>query len=494
MRIFLVGMMGSGKTTVGKKVAEALNLKFLDMDEMIEMRHGKSVMKIFEDEGEKVFRESEKRILKEIISEEDEAVVATGGGAVLDPENRELLKKEKTFFLDVPLEELMTRVDPSTRPLIKDDVNKLEKIWEERKKLYMEFEKISLRNLKPWEAVARICMEVVNGNEMIIESNVHPLIIKLGGLKKAKKYRYVFTTERIARIYEPYLSDDSLILPDGEETKSLDYLKVCYEYLMERKMTKDETLIGIGGGALTDLTGFVASTFKRGTGLVLFPTTLLAQVDAAVGGKNAISFGGVKNIVGTIKMPDEVIMDPVVVLSMDDDRFREGLVEAFKMSLLSGRGLEIFIERTTELLKRKLSALIEIVRISAEEKLKVVEKDPNDAGVRKILNLGHTLGHAVESILGIPHGLAVAWGIEKEMALFVKRGMVERKFYEEVRNVLERIVDFSSFESVKAEEVMQLVANDKKGSRSGKIHIPIVDRPGKVQLVPIEPVELMEVL
>ncbi|HNS67778.1 MAG TPA: shikimate kinase, partial [Mesotoga infera] len=164
MRVFLVGMMGSGKSTIGKILSSVLDLEFVDMDSEIEARSGKTVEKIFEDDGEGVFRKLERNLLKELVKKEG-IVVSTGGGIVLDTVNRRTLKKENTIYLKLPPADLFKRVDTLNRPLLKGGKEAIFRIWEERRELYEQFPSIEASNHSKWEIVASICMRLFSGEK-----------------------------------------------------------------------------------------------------------------------------------------------------------------------------------------------------------------------------------------------------------------------------------------------------------------------------------------
>ncbi|ACB08940.1 MAG: Bifunctional shikimate kinase/3-dehydroquinate synthase [Thermotoga sp. 47_83] len=491
MRIFLVGMMGSGKSTIGKRVSEVLDLQFIDMDEEIERREGRSVRRIFEEDGEEYFRLKEKELLRELV-ERDNVVVATGGGVVIDPENRELLKKEKTLFLYAPPEVLMERVTTENRPLLREGKERIREIWERRKQFYTEFRGIDTSKLNEWETTALVVLEALDEKEISTIEKPHLVKIILGGFKRVRNEELVFTTERVEKIYGRYLPENRLLFPDGEEVKTLEHVSRAYYELVRMDFPRGKTIAGVGGGALTDFTGFVASTFKRGVGLSFYPTTLLAQVDASVGGKNAIDFAGVKNVVGTFRMPDYVIIDPTVTLSMDEGRFEEGVVEAFKMTILSGRGVELFDE-PEKIEKRNLRVLSEMVKISVEDKARIVMEDPYDMGLRHALNLGHTLGHVYEMLEGVPHGIAVAWGIEKETMYLYRKGIVPKETMRWIVEKVKQIVPIP-VPSVDVEKARNLILNDKKILKGSRVRLPYVKEIGKIEFLEVDPLELLEVV
>jgi shikimate kinase/3-dehydroquinate synthase len=213
-----------------------------------------------------------------------------------------------------------------------------------------------------------------------------------------------------------------------------------------------------------------------------YPTTLLSQIDAAIGGKNGIDFKKYKNVVGTINLPKEVVIDPLSILSLDDETFIEGLIEGYKMALISGNDFyKYFKENLQEILNRNLYKLSFFIKRSVEEKLRIVEQDFKDTGLRSCLNLGHTLGHAFEATTGIAHGLSVGWGLIKEIDFFYKKKYLKEKDYLEIKDTLETLVP----EKVKniqigEKDIYYYLSNDKKIGANQKIKLPILKSPGNV--------------
>ncbi len=497
MRIFLIGMMGSGKTTIGRKIAEILDLDFMDMDDEIEKREGMRIKDIFEMKGEDHFRKAEKRLLKEVLNRDD-IVVSTGGGVILDEENREILKKERTIFLYLPIEEIMSRVETENRPLLKDGKGKLVEIWRKRKNLYEQFDRVDLSGLNVMESTAKVILSVVEEGDLpeYFITTVHPVKISAGSFKSLKDEshgRFHITSENVFRIYGEFFHTSPMIVPDGEKAKDLEIAMRCYEKLVDEGFSKKDTIVGIGGGSVTDLAGFIAGTFKRGTKLEFYPTTLLSQVDASIGGKNGLNFKGIKNMIGTVKMPDRVLIDPVVPISMDE-RFDEGLVEAFKIFVLFGDGYHGFKEKIDDLKKRKLKILLDLIKKAVELKLKVVERDPNDEGIRHSLNFGHTLGHVFEAIKKLPHGICVGWGMVKEMEFFRMKGFVSDEMVDDVEETVGNLIGDGILKmNVDVEEAFEYLRNDKKGS-GDLVRMPVIHDVGRFEFKSFRLGEILEVL
>lgn len=489
-RIALIGMMGSGKSEVGKTIANWLGWDFFDTDELIEKRLGMSIKKIFEKFGENYFRKVESEILIEVLKNEN-CIISTGGGMILSEENRKmLLERAKTYFLDTSLKTLRNRIDASNRPLLlgKDLSKRLQEIWQQREKFYRMFETVNTNNLNVREVSMKVLLRFFEERGSISEvyEGVHKLTFGIGKfreyleeLKNKNEEIFLFISDRVNKILGEYFKDfDYLVLEDGEKVKEFDNLKSMYEFLIERNASRDSMIVGIGGGTITDTVGFVASTFKRGCKVSFIPTTLLAQVDAAIGGKNGVNFGQIKNMVGTFKMPENVYIDSIIPLSMDAGRFEEGLIEALKMAIIMGNKFELF-ENVEKDEIRRVDFIYDLVKFSATAKLGIVEKDPNDRNLRRFLNLGHTFGHALESYYSLTHGQAVAIGMLEEAKLGENLGITDENFKGKLIKVLSNIISVPELKITK--EVFKKIMNDKKNKKD-IINIVIPKDVGKIEI------------
>jgi 3-dehydroquinate synthase len=237
--------------------------------------------------------------------------------------------------------------------------------------------------------------------------------------------------------FEELSHAEVIVLPPGEETKSIEYAVQLWELLTDYEVTKKDLLICLGGGVVSDLGAFVASTYKRGLHCILIPTTLLAMIDAAIGGKNGIDFKGYKNLIGSIAQPEHIYIDPGFLHTLPWPEYISGLGEALKHSLIGGPALwaqfkkeaALFIENKQVLPTELLWELIQV-------KINIVEQDPLETGVRQVLNLGHTLGHAFEARCiesePIAHGVAVAWGLVYEAQIAYAQGLLDQAFAQEL--------------------------------------------------------------
>ncbi|KAF2955072.1 shikimate kinase [Marinitoga sp. 38H-ov] len=475
MPIFLIGMMGCGKTTIGKVLSEILNKRFIDLDEEIEKKENMKISDIFSKKGENYFREIESNLLFQM--KDNDAIISTGGGIILKKINREFLKKYKTLFLYVPIEEILERVDIKNRPLLKNGKNKLFEIWEDRKDLYNQFEKVNLSNLSVYESAAKILYYITENNEEIIENDFQSVILKTKGLENLKNEKNIFVSNSVNRIYGDYFNCP-YVLDDGEKIKNFDNLDILYRYLIEKEINRSDSLIAVGGGTVTDLIGYVGATFKRGVKIIFYPTTLLAQVDAALGGKTAVNLDKIKNVIGTFYKPEKVIIDPLSIISLKEENYIEGIIEAFKVSLIDGN-INLFIDNIEKIKKRDLNTLIKIIKYAVKVKLDIVSKDPYDKNIRKALNLGHTFGHAFESYTNIPHGLSVGWGLIKELEFF----STNLKDKEYILDFLNKIIPRNILNmEINNENLIKYIYQDKKIISKEEITIPVIEEVGKFKL------------
>ena len=264
-----------------------------------------------------------------------------------------------------------------------------------------------------------------------------------------------------------------LEVPDGEAAKSLAVAESLWEEMARAGGKRDSVIVAFGGGSVGDLAGFVASTFLRGVAFVQLPTTLLAQVDAAIGGKSAIDIEAGKNLVGAFHHPELVVAEAAVLSTLPTAELRSGLVEVIKMAALLDLELFARIERDLErLLAGELAVLVPVVRQAVAAKVGVVERDPFEAGERQLLNYGHTLGHALEAAVGygrMLHGDAVAWGMRFCHRLALRRG-ADAGFLARIELLLDRL-DVPPPPPLEAAVLIGNLARDKKARASGLVWI-----------------------
>ncbi|ULQ59840.1 3-dehydroquinate synthase [Brucepastera parasyntrophica] len=233
-----------------------------------------------------------------------------------------------------------------------------------------------------------------------------------------------------------------IIIPAGEEHKNLENIEKILETALNSGLGRDSLFIGFGGGVITDMAAFAASLYMRGTRLILVPTTLLAMVDAAVGGKTGVDFLGYKNLAGSFYPAQEIHVIVHTLDTLSDREFRSGLAEVLKIALISDRKLfQLLSQASEKILNRDPEILEEVIFRSIKAKAEIVKKDLHESGIRKYLNLGHTFAHALETAAGlgsVSHGEAVAWGISRALALGIHLGITDREYYNTVVSVFDR--------------------------------------------------------
>jgi len=244
-------------------------------------------------------------------------------------------------------------------------------------------------------------------------------------------------------------SSDLIQVPDGEKYKSLSTAKYLYDELLKRKADRTTALIALGGGVIGDLTGFVAATYMRGLSLIHIPTTLLAQVDSSIGGKVAVDHPLAKNIIGSFYQPKAVYTDPEVLQTLSDKDMKNGIVEATKIAVIKSPTFFKWLEKNVnQLLKKHKDLLCELVKEAVSLKVDIVLKDPRESGLRKALNFGHSIGHALEVEAGyqdLSHGEAVALGMLIETKIACNRGMCSEEFEKQIKHILSFLLSLSPF-------------------------------------------------
>jgi len=275
--------------------------------------------------------------------------------------------------------------------------------------------------------------------------------------------------KQVYTLYRSKLMDleKKIILPNGESSKNIENVLMLCAELDKMHLDKQAYIIGIGGGMICDLTGFVASIYKRGVRFGFFPTTLLATVDAAIGGKNGINFNQQKNQLGTIRQPQFIWIDTDFFHTLPLEEIQNGYAEILKYACISDQTLFVTIEQaTTQQLFYDKEQLEKIVQACMAIKIDIVTKDPEEKDIRKILNFGHTLGHAVELLENLHHGFAVAIGICFAAWLSVKKGYLTENDHERIRQSCEKLGLPTSFKTT-TQSIMNVMKGDKKSIGNG---------------------------
>ncbi len=509
--------MGAGKSTVGKLLARILPRDFIDLDEQIVARAGCSIAEIFEREGELGFRERESQTLREVVPQEN-AVVALGGGAVLCDENWELIRRTGiSVYLKVRPELLAQRLSAhkSERPLLAHQT--IAEVARAREARY-ELADLTVENERtPAEAVAALCEMLGSawGTHIVgvaLGERSYFIWVKPGLLQHigALYTHYhlgaraaIITDTTVAQLYgEVILSSlgrngvEALLVsvPAGEEQKSLQTAEMLYTQLLQARCDRQTTILAVGGGVIGDLAGFVASTFLRGVPYVQIPTTLLAQVDSSVGGKTGINHPLGKNLIGTFYQPRCVIIDPTVLVTLPKREVWSGLAEVIKYALIRDPALLEQLETKLESFAQDPHALSEVIARCCAIKSEIVSADERERHLRKFLNFGHTVGHALEaaSAYELRHGEAVAWGMLIEARLsHVKAGLSASEL-ERIEQLFARFPK-PSLAQVSSRTVLEFIRRDKK-SRDGQIQCVLLRRIGDPTLSLLTEPELQEAL
>jgi shikimate kinase / 3-dehydroquinate synthase len=367
--------MGAGKSTIGREVAARLGRPFLDVDEEVERAEG-PIWELFEKQGEAAFRELEARFVRDAAGSRVPSVIAVGGGAV---ETRNLLEELDVFVvhLYVDADTAWARVQGSRRPLARDEGDFRER-YARRQPLY--------------ERVADGRAEDADG-VVLAAAGVAVETMPFEAVGSAE----IVADERVLELHPPPLEAPMHTVPPGEGAKTVANAERLWR---ELRLDRAGTLVAFGGGCTTDVAGFVAATYLRGVDWIAVPTTLVGQVDAAIGGKTAIDLPEGKNLVGAFHWPARTLIDPGYLTTLPEEQRSEGLAEVVKTGLLAG---EPFWKLPDP----------DLVRRCAAFKAAVCLRDPYDRGPRQVLNLGHTFAHALEAAAAfeLSHGRAVALGL-----------------------------------------------------------------------------------
>lgn len=459
--LVLTGFMGTGKSRVGRILAENLKMPFVDMDRTIEQRQGKTIAQIFVDYGEPFFRELEKQLCFEL-SQKSGQIIATGGGALIPSGNRQLFSKDSIFCLTAPLDILAERLSRNPRRPLAANAKEL---WLERKPAYEKIfhqieswkdapEQIATRIQRLFELDARFGSPDGEFYPIIIQKNIFeqlPDFLDWLGVKKA----VVVSNAEIAKLYSGNL--DMIIIPAGESHKNLETVQKIYTQLLEKDITRQDTLVALGGGVVGDITGFVAATYLRGISYVQVPTSLLAMVDSSVGGKTGVDLPQGKNLVGAFKQPLGVLIDPELLKTLPEAELKSGLAEVVKHAIIADPELFEYLE------SGQLDSEF-LIRRALQVKTKIVQEDPEEENQRLLLNLGHTFGHAIELLSNyqIRHGEAVAIGLVQAAEFACTQKFCKESLVSRIRNLLIKLGLPTELPNITQEALWGAMRHDKK--------------------------------
>ena len=527
-RDFLIGLSGSGTSTAGKLAAERLGWAFADSDRLIEEREGRTIPEIFGADGEAAFRRLEAAVLAELVHER-RIVIATGGGAPTDRRSQAALAEGLIVWLDVTPEHAARRLlaaGNEDRPLLQDErglrldvvglAAKLHLMRQARLGAYERSDRVVAVDYYPPDGVAERIVELVLATPAASPARFDPpdaastvkvrtksatreyeIVVQAGGLARAgevcrrlglKGRAFLLSDSGVAPLYggpaRASLEAAGFVVMEhtfaaGEAQKNLATVEAVYDWLLAQRVERSDFLVCLGGGVVTDLGGYVAATVLRGIDFVHIPTTLLGMVDAAVGGKTGVDHPRGKNLVGAFAQPRAVIVDPDVLRSLDRRLRVEGLAELLKHGLILDAGLW----RELETIAGDVAAAStpHFIARSVAIKAAVVSEDEREADLRALLNYGHTVGHAIESVAGYGvylHGEAVAIGMRAAGLISVGIGLLSPDEFDRQQRVLtayglpERATDLD------AGLVLEATKSDKK-VRGGSVRWVLLERIGE---------------
>ena len=478
--LVFVGFMGAGKSTAARTVAAELGLEPLDSDRELERELGMTIEQFFDREGEHAFRAREEEVVLRLLERLDGGVLALGGGATGSQRVREALRRHTVVHLDVDPEDAWLRASGQERPLARDRAS-FDQMHGDRRAVYESvadallppIDREAVRDALPallalpgapqgtrlvWAATGSGDYPVFFGRGLIASGFFPPL----------EGRRFVVTDENVDRHHRLDCEERIVTMP-GEEHKNIHCAEFVLRGLAQAGAERGDLVVAVGGGVVGDLAGFCAAVYQRGVRHVQMPTTLVAQVDSAYGGKTGVDLPEGKNYAGAFHQPSAVVCDPAALDTLPPEELAAGYPEVVKTALIAGGPLwagvregQLDDEVTLGCLRRKLA---------------VVAHDERDEGRRQVLNLGHTVAHAIEAATGYAryrHGEAVGIGLLCALRLSEREGLRE-----EVAALLAQRGLPLSFTGASAEEVLELVGRDKK-RQGGRVPLVLLHAPGEV--------------
>jgi shikimate kinase/3-dehydroquinate synthase len=515
--LIITGFSGTGKSLVAKEVALRLTWDFLDTDDEVVKQAGKPIAEIFRQDGEGRFRELEREMIRKACQQRH-TVISIGGGAIVDPQNYELLAKTGLIVcLEAKPETIYERLfreaacNPGTeiRPLLAVD-NPLERIRQLKATRQSYYAKADWTIHTDGLSVSEVAEEVIRASRLLrryaprndrerVQSGIdkdiaclvetttqsYPVFVGYGLLdklgEKMKKAALSGTATIISdeNVFSLYVSKaegvlksagfavNSFVVPAGEETKSIDYAIKIYDFLVEHRAERDDIIIALGGGMVGDLAGFVAATFLRGMPWIQVPTSLVAMVDASIGGKVGINHPEGKNLIGAFYQPNLVLADPQTLTTLHQRELTSGWAEVIKHGLILDEEFVQFLESNVDkLTKLEPELLTRAIARSAAIKAQVVSQDEKEKeGKRTILNYGHTIAHGLEAATQYKrflHGEAVAIGMVGAAKLSQRLGLLPSAAVERQQALLQKFrlpTDFTGLDLTGITKAMEV---DKK--------------------------------
>jgi shikimate kinase/3-dehydroquinate synthase len=496
MAFVLIGFMGAGKSTVAVELAAALGGSALDSDALLERQFGHSVADEFERAGEQAFRAAEQELVCRLLGEAGASdVVALGGGSILSERVRDALGDHVKILLEIDAATAWERLGDASgeRPLARDR-DAFAALHDERRGPYEELADAFLAGLPRGGALAAVdalssLARAPRGTSLVwasAASGAYPVLIGaglLGGeraptgewwpLDRARSRAFCVSDETVLGLYGDRLGGlaASIAIAPGEQHKTLASAERVWRGLLDAGMTRADHVVALGGGVVGDLAGFCAASYQRGVPIVHVPTTLVAQVDSAYGGKTGVDLPAAKNYVGAYHQPAGVIVDPDLLATLPPAELAAGWVEVLKTALIAGGALWDRVAAGGEVDQATILAC-------ARTKLAVVAADERDEGRRQVLNLGHTVGHAIETVTGYAryrHGEAVGLGLLAALRLSGR---------DDLRMLVSELLDERGLPvtapGLDVEQLLEAISRDKK-RLAGEVPFVLVDAPGEVR-------------
>jgi shikimate kinase/3-dehydroquinate synthase len=479
-----IGFMGAGKSTAANAIARLTGKHRIDVDHVIEQRAGKTIERIFTEDGEAGFRAAEERITLELLGDPSAPVLALGGGAIESPAVRAALAEHLVLWIDVDLDTAWRRVQNSGRPLAKDR-REFELLYARRDPLYAELadvvvpsqsttsmdavlasvDEVPRDTLVVWAASGSGGYPVYIGEDLLEGHHFWPSVV--GGR------RFLVTDGNAGRLYGRAFDplDGRVAIMPGEQSKTIAHAEIVWTELVRAGMTRDDVVVALGGGVVGDLAGFCAATFQRGVRYVQVPTTLVAQVDSAYGGKTGVDLPEAKNYVGAYHQPSAVLTDTRTLASLPAAELAAGYAEVVKTALIAGGDLWERVRAGAD------SVSPQVISACVLTKLRIVAQDERDQGVRQVLNLGHTVGHAIETSTGYAryrHGEAVALGLLAALRLSGQPALRE-----EVLGLFRTHGLPTRMEDADPDAVVMATARDKKRLGDGPVPFVLLNAAGQ---------------
>ncbi len=493
--LILTGFMGTGKTTVGRILARRYGMEFVDTDDEVERLSDCSVAELFARHGEAAFRELETQVLRGAL-EGSGKIIATGGGTLVSPHNRLLLEVDHTVVcLTCDPNTIGGRIgDARERPLFDArHPHSVKTLWAERESVYSLYPQVdttdqspldvadSVGNMSSLAHAASFTIREPQSSTVLFEEG---LVVRVGEVMAAEGMNgqaFILTDSRVAGLVTFTAVRSSLqaagfvvsthVIPEGEEHKTLETMDDIYAAAMQSGLDRSAVVIGLGGGVVGDMAGMLAATYLRGLHLVLVPTTLLAQVDAAIGGKVGVDFHAAKNMIGAFKPAQLVLIDPRALGTLPLSILADGVVEIIKIAFMRSRHLVSLLD---EVDPDRILDHPHVIRYAACQKVAVVQRDPLEHGERMLLNFGHTIGHGLEAASGyrLSHARAVSIGMEAETRMAVSQGWCTELTLQTLVKLLRKFSLPSESDHIDPDEILHFVGQDKK-RRAGKIRLAI---------------------